>query len=92
MPILFLIVGVLLIVVGVNNKIPELVELIKEDFSPSDGTTSFPVYIVAIFVAGSLGYIQAMKPVANAFLALIIVVMLLSNKGFFEKFTSALKG
>jgi uncharacterized membrane protein HdeD (DUF308 family) len=92
MPLFILFVGILLVVVGVNNKIPELTELLKEDFKPSGNTPAFQVWILAIFVAGSLGYIRAFKPVANAFLTLIIIALLLSNRGFFDKFSNALEG
>jgi len=92
MPIFFLIVGVLLIVVAINDKISDLGGLIKEDFRPSANQPAFPVWIMAIFVAGSLGYIKAMRPVANAFLALIIISMFLSNRGFFNQFKSAIEG
>ena len=93
MPIFILFVGVLLVVVGINNKIPDLAGLLKEDFRPSQsGVTGFHVWIIAIFVAGSLGYIRPLKPVANAFLVLIVIALLLSNGAFFEKFTSALEG
>lgn len=92
MPLFILFVGILLVVVGINNKIPELVGLIKEDFRPSENVPGFHVWVLAIFVAGALGYVKQLKPVANAFLVLIIVVMLLSNKGFFAQFTSAIEG
>ena len=91
MPIFLLIVGVLLVVVGINNKVGELTELIKEDFKPSDGSTGFAVWVLALFIAGSLGYIKDFKPVANAFLVLIVIGMLLSNRGFFDKFTQAIE-
>lgn len=91
MPIFFLIVGVLLIVVAINDKISDLGSLVKDDFKPSSGGPGFATWIVAIFVAGSLGYIKEFKPVANAFLVLICVGMILSNKGFFANFKQALE-
>lgn len=91
MPIFFLLVGILLIVVAVNDKMGELGGLIKEDFQPTGNTPGFHVWIIAIFVAGSLGYVRAFKPVANAFLLLIVIGLILSNRGFFDKFTSAVK-
>lgn len=92
MPILILFVGILLITAGINNKMGELGSLVKEDFRPTENVAGFHVWIIAIFVAGSLGYVKEFKPVANAFLALIVIALLLSNKGFFAKFTDALKG
>ena len=91
MPIFFLLVGILLIVVGINDKMSELGGLIKEDFQPSGNTPGFHIWIIAIFVTGSLGYIREFKPVANAFLVLIILGLILSNRGFFDKFTSAIE-
>ena len=66
--------------------------LVKEDFAPEANVPGFHIWILAIFVAGALGYVKQLKPVANAFLVLIIVVMLLSNKGFFDQFKSAIEG
>ncbi len=92
MPIFFLLVGILLIVVAVNNKMSDLTGLIKEDFKTSNGVPGFHIWIVAIFVTGALGYVKSLRPVANAFLVLIIVSLILSNKGFFAKFKSGIEG
>lgn len=88
MPIFFLILGVLFIVVGINNKVGELADLVKEDFVPSSGSASFTNWALALIILGSLGYIKELKPVANAMLVLVIISMLLANKGFFDKFNS----
>lgn len=90
MPIVFLFIGVLLIVSAINNKLPTLRSLISEDFAPSDGSAGFHIWILAIFVAGSLGYVRSFRPVANAFIALILISLILSNRGFFAQFQSAL--
>jgi len=92
MPIFFLLIGIMLIVVAVNDKMADLTTLVKEDFSPSGDVAAFPIWMIAIFVTGSLGYIKALRPVANAFLVLIVVSMVLSNRGFFTKFKSAIEG
>lgn len=91
MPIFFLVIAVLLIAAGINNKTRELGELIGDSFRPQDGSPSFITWILALLLVGSLGYVSQLKPVANALIALILIVLLLSNKGFFEKFTGALK-
>lgn len=92
MPIVFLFIGILLIVSAINNKLPELKTLVGEDFAPSDGSVGFHIWIVALFVAGSLGYVKAFRPVANAFIALILVSLILSNRGFFANFQKAING
>ena len=91
MPIFFIVVGILLIIVAINDKMRELGGLIREDFDPSSGK-SFAIWIIAVFAIGSLGYVKSMKPVANAFLVLVVVSMLLANRGFFDNFTKAFKG
>lgn len=92
MPLFILLVGILLVFAGLNDKIGELGRLVKEDFAPSDGTTGFPIWIAVIFVIGAIGYVKELKPISNAFLLLVFVVLIISNRGFFAKFTAAIKG
>jgi hypothetical protein len=90
MPIFFIVVGVLLVIVGINDKMRELGALAKEDFAPSNNQPGFAQWLIAIFVIGSLGNIKSIKPVANAFLALVVVSMVIANRGFFNRFHSAI--
>lgn len=92
MPLFFLLVGIMLIVTAINNKLPELRRLVGEDFAPSDGSAGFHIWILAIFVAGAVGYVKELKPVANAFIVLILVGIILSNRGFFAQFQNAING
>lgn len=98
MPIFALFVGVLLIGAGINDKLPDLMELLKDDFSPSNGQPSFLAWIFAVGCVGALGYVKQLKPVANALLFLIIIVLLLHNTnrsgtgGFFVTLSKALEG
>lgn len=100
MPIFILFVGIILVAVGINDKLPDLVTLIKEDFKPSDNAPGFHWWIIAIVAVGALGYIRPLKGLANGFIVLIILVIILAEQkrdgsttgGFFEKFTNALKG
>lgn len=91
MPIFFLIIGIMLIIVAINNKLPALGTLAKSDFEKSGNVPGFGLWIVAIFAVGAIGYAKQLKPLANSFLVLIVIAMLLSNRGFFEKFTSAIQ-
>lgn len=54
------------------------------------GSNNFLLWMVAIWLVGALGYIPGFKPISNAFLALLLIVIFLSNKGFFSQFQSAL--
>jgi hypothetical protein len=89
MPIVFAVAGLLLIVSGVRGTVvssdpskPSLVGLVKTDFT---GQPNYFEWIVAIVLIGAIGYIPKLEPISRAFMALVIVGMLLSNKGFFAQ-------
>lgn len=86
MPIFFGFFGIVLIVAGVRDRIaqgnPSLVSLLEQDMGGSDPMWK---WFLAIFLIGAVGYIPDLKPVSRAFMALVIVVFLLSNQGVFSK-------
>lgn len=88
MPIVFGLVGILLLVSGVRGTVvgsnPSLVSLVKDDFS---GKPSYWEWMLAIFFVGLIGYVKQLAPLSRAFMVLIIVVLLLHEKGFFAKLT-----
>jgi hypothetical protein len=93
MAFVFIIVGIVLLVAGVNNTQSDLFTLLQKDFSPSaqqQGQHSFLAWFVAILVIGTLGYVQDLRPFSRAFMALIIIVLLLSNGGFFSQINKEL--
>lgn len=91
MPIVILVIGIVLIAAGLNDKLGELKSLLKESFNP-DTKDGFPVWAVSILIVGAIGYSKTFRPVSHAFLALVLVSIVLANKGFFDNFVSAIKG
>jgi len=89
MPYALVIVGLLLTVAGARGTQGDLYALLKGDFT---GNKSFIWWAVSILLIGSLGYLPKMRPVANSFLVLVFLVLILSNKGVFDNFISAVKG
>lgn len=99
MPIVALIIGVLLIVTGLNNRLtgpatPNLVSLIGEDINPSNGTAGFGVWVLAILFIGALGYFRPLRPISNGFLILLFLGIFLAGNGsqgtgFFAQLTNA---
>lgn len=85
MPFIVVLVGLVLIVSGARNKQNDLYNLLKSDLTGGKG--SFLPWLLALFVVGGLGYIRPLKPISDAFLLLIVIVLILSNGGFFQKFT-----
>lgn len=83
MPFALLIVGIVLVVAAVRNSQNDLFTLLKGDFT---GQNNFIYWMLAILLVGALGYIPSMTKLSRAFLVLILVVLFLSHKGFFQQF------
>lgn len=100
MPFALIIIGAVLLVAGVRNTTqvtssggPGLYPLIKNDFTTQNGQTGFIAWLIAILIVGSIGYIAKAKTFSNAFLALILIGMILvaykKNPQIFSNFNSA---
>lgn len=88
MPYALILFGLILIVSAYRNTTDQLGALLKSDFT---GQNSFFVWIGAIILVGSIGYIKIMEGVSRAMLVLILLVLFLSNQGFFAQLSSALQ-
>jgi hypothetical protein len=94
MPFALLMIGILLLTVAVRNRQTEFVQLVRGDFS---GPGNFMYWVLALVVLGSIGYIPKAKPVANLFIVLILIVLILKRGnsngvggGVFQQLTAAL--
>lgn len=87
MPFAFIIIGLVLLVSGVKGTNDKLASLVKNDFS---GSNSYIRWMFAILVIGALGYIKQIEPVSRMFLILVVIVLILSNRGVFASFNSQL--
>lgn len=95
MSFVFIIIGAILTISGVrgtetdsapgNGDGQGLFPLVKGDFEGTGQQHGFLVWFAAILAIGALGYAPDLKLFANAVLALVIIVLLLSNKGFFAQ-------
>lgn len=85
MPFALIIVGLVMLVSSARNTQSQLWTLLVNDFT---GQHNFVYWFVSIMAIGSVGYIKPLRPIANAFLTLVIIVLFLSNKGFFSQFLS----
>jgi hypothetical protein len=93
MPFAFIIVGLVMVTSGALGTSGQLTKLLKGDLT---GQSSFVYWIVSILLIGALGYVDDFKALSRSFLALIIIVLLISedNKGsggFFAEFQQALQ-
>lgn len=90
MPLALLLIGTLFLTASVRgNKCggqqcsDVLFSTMKDDFT---GPNNFIYWGISLFVIGAVGYYKPLKPLSNAFLGLVIIVLLLSNRGFFQSF------
>lgn len=109
MPIAFIAIGALFLIAAVRGTItdypspnggsgtqPGLLTLLKSDFVSTSARGNFLIWLVTLWIIGALGYIPGFKPIANALLFLVVLVLFLSNSkssgtgGIFAEFNAAL--
>lgn len=88
MPLALAIMGVLLLVVGVKGTYGDLAKLLKEDFT---GSGNFFVWLLAVGVVGSIGYVPALQQFSRIFLGLVLVTFLIKSVGFPDMLIKALQ-
>lgn len=76
MPFFILIVGAIFLVAAIRGNQDELLKLIRNDFS---GQNNFIYWVMAIVFISLLGNIKAIKPVSDAFLFLVILVIIVAS-------------
>jgi hypothetical protein len=93
MPFLFIIIGVVMITAAVRDTVGDsanqkgLVTLLKNDFI---GQHNFAYWVLSILVIGAIGYIKPLEGVSRMFMLLVVIVLLISNKGVFAQFEAAI--
>lgn len=82
MPLLFIGSGLVLVLTGIKGDGTKLWTLVRGDFT---GPNNFVYWMLSMLTLGSLGYIPALKNLSRLFMVLIVIVLLLDNKGFFTQ-------
>ncbi len=72
----FLLVGLVLLVAAYKGKHKELWDQVKSDFT---GPGNFFYWVLAIILIVALGNIKTIRPVTDAFLGLVILVIILAQ-------------
>jgi hypothetical protein len=80
-------IGLLLFMAAYHNNVAALGSQISADVT---GSTGFLIWVVALLVIGAFGYVPVLRGPSRWFLVLVLVVIVLGNKGFFQQFTQAL--
>ena len=76
------------ILVGYHGSQDQFFTLLKGDFT---GSGNFFYWIISIMVIGAIGYIPRLKSISDAFLVLVLLVLFISNKGFFNSFNQQIQ-
>lgn len=87
MPYALVTIGLLMIITGINNTYSQFGSQLQSDFT---GSKSFIVWIIAIGSVGALGYIKDLREFSHYFMALILISLVLANKGVFANFQAAI--
>lgn len=88
MPYVLVIIGLLMVVTGARGTYVPFGRQVASDFT---GPNNFTYWVVGIGAVGALGYIDALRTFSRLFMTLVVLVLLLHNKGFFAQFSAALK-
>lgn len=72
MPFALLFAAALLIASGINGQSKQLFTLVKGDIEGG-----YIYWMFSILIIGALGYIEELKPLSRAFMALVLVVLIL---------------
>lgn len=82
--------GVVLFVTAYQGTTVTLGSMLVQDVIGTQGNKGYLYWAVAILVVGAVGYIQKLKGLSDAFIGLLLLVLFISNQGFFAKFNQAL--
>lgn len=77
-----LLIGLVLVIVGFRGETDKFAETVREDFT---GQPNFLFWVVAVFGIGAMGAVKPLRPISDGFFVLILVVLILSNRGFFAE-------
>lgn len=90
MPFALLIFGLVFVVSAIRGTQADLFTLLREDFT---GDKNFFVWVLAIILIVAVGNVRVLRPVSNAFLGLVVLVIILraGKAGLFESFLSQVK-
>lgn len=82
MSFVIIVIGAVMIAAGIRNKESDFFSLLHDDLT---GQNNFIYWAMSILIIGALGYISTLQTFSRYLLALVLIVLLLSNGTFFSK-------
>ncbi len=83
MPMALLVIGIVFLTAAIRGTQDDLFATLKDDFT---GPNNFLYWGLAFFIIGAVGYYKPLRPLSNSFMLLVVIVLFLSNRGFFQRF------
>jgi hypothetical protein len=87
MPFVLVLVGLLLVMTGYQGTYRQFGTMVAGEFTAKP---SFLYFVAGIGAVGAIGYADALKTFSRLFLTLILIGIVVSNKGFFANLKAAL--
>lgn len=84
-PFLFLLIGVVFVIAGVRGKAKEVGDILKSDFT---GNPNYLTWVLAVAAVGLLLTNRYTEKVGTSFFVLLLLVLFISNRGFFNEFSA----
>lgn len=88
MPFALIVIAVILMISAYRDTQDELFNIIKDVF---DASTGFKYWILASIILGFLASINEIKKPVNMFIILMMVVLVLRQKGLYQKTIGSIK-
>lgn len=85
MPFVLIVVGIILLVTAIQGTTGQLGSMLVQD---TFGTGGYVYWFVAIIVIGAVGYVKQLKTLSDMGMFLVVLVLFLSHKGFFQQFNA----
>lgn len=82
MPFALIIIGVILAIAAYRDTLPDLFDIIKD---VSTDSTGFGYWVLASIILGFAASIQSIKQPVNAFMILLMVVLLIRKRGTLQQ-------
>lgn len=89
MPFALIVIGIILAIASYRNTLPELFSIVKDVTADSKG---FGYWVIAAVILGFAASIQPIKRPVNAFIILLMIVLLIRKRGTLEQISKQLKG
>lgn len=88
MPFALIIIGIILAIAAYRDTLPELFSIIKDVTADSQG---FGYWVIASVILGFAASVQSIKQPVNAFMVLLMVVLLIRKRGTLQQLSNQIR-